>query len=437
MTLDALVFLWPALAAGLILAGIHAYLGLHVLARGVIFVDLALAQTAALGAAVATLAGHSSQGSSAYFYSLVFALLGAGVLALTRFHHRRVPQEALIGIVYVVAAAAVVLVLDRSPEGAERVKGLLVGNIVAVGPAEVRSLALLYGLVGFGHWLFRRRFLDLSLGKMPPGPAALFWDFVFYASFAVVVTSSVRVAGVLLVFAYLVVPAVIGALLADRISARLAIGWTVGAGATAAGLGASVAWNLPTGAAVVVVSGLGLAVVLTVRAALGERGRRRQALARAGLVAAIAVGISLTLAALLLMIFPRWNHFWLTAIERRLPALETSFLTPIQREMWRNTRHALARADTEIARLTTVQNAVRLGERQMSEPRREELRLYLIGRQEIAAGDRFVMDQLRLRARDRQRFVLGLPLAAIGGVLTWSAASRLGLGGARVHAPGA
>ncbi|HWP35084.1 MAG TPA: metal ABC transporter permease, partial [Thermodesulfobacteriota bacterium] len=246
--MDLLGFLWPALAAGLVLAGIHAYLGLHVLVRGVIFVDLALAQVAALGAAVAALAGHPPQSATAYSYSLAFALAGAGLLAFTRTAPSRVPQEALIGVVYVVAAAAAVLVLDRAPEGAERVKALLVGNIVAVTPAEVRQLALLYGAVGLVHWLFRRRFLDLSWGRLPASAAARAWDFAFYASFAVVVTSSVRVAGVLLVFSYLVIPAAVGALLADGVGRRLAIGWAVGAATTAAGLAASVAWDLPTGA---------------------------------------------------------------------------------------------------------------------------------------------------------------------------------------------
>ncbi len=422
---DTLAFLWPAFAAGLILAGIHAYLGLHVLSRGVIFVDLALAQTAALGAAVATLAGHPAQGSSAYFYSLVFALGGAALLALTRTRHERVPQEALIGVVYVVAAAAVVLVLDRSPEGAERVKGLLVGNIAAVGPAEVRSLAILYGLVGLGHWCFRRRFLDLSLGRMPPGPAAFAWDFAFYASFAVVVTSSVRVAGVLLVFAYLVVPAAVGALVADRIGRRLTVGWSVGTAGTFAGLGSSVVWNLPAGAAVVVVSGLVLAGAMAARAALGQPGSRRRSLVRAGLAAGAAAGSALTVAALLLVAFPRWNHFWLTAIERRLPVVETVFLSPAELEMRGYTSRAIARAEAEVVRLQRLQEAVRLGDRQFTEEQAFTVRQYLLGRQEILAGDRWVMSKLRERARVRQRFVLGLPLAGLGALAAWSAISRL------------
>lgn len=422
--MDALVFLWPALVAGLVLAGIHAYLGLHVITRGVIFVDLALAQVAALGSAVATLAGHPSHGATAFGYALAFALGGAGLLALTRQRRPRVPQEALIGVVYVAAAALAVLVLDRSPEGAERVKALLLGDIVAVDPADVGRLAALYAAVGALHWLFRRPLLALSEGRLAPGPSAFGWDLLFYASFAVVVTSSVRVAGVLLVFAYLVVPAAVGALVADGVARRLAVGWAVGGGATLAGLAASLAFDLPTGAAVVSVLGLVLAGTLAARAALGPRGRRREHLARTALVVLMGGGAWLGLAGAALAAFPGWNHAWLTAVERVLPRVETAFLTPAEREVREDTRRAAARNDAEIARLAAMREAVRYGSRVMDAERQERLRQFLLGRQEIAAGDRFVLAALRARARARQRFALGIPLAAAGVALAWWSARR-------------
>ncbi len=421
--------LWPAAACGLILAGIHAYLGLHVLARGVIFVDLALAQTAALGAAVATLAGHPPQGEGAYGYSLAFAFGGAALLALTRSRPEGIPQEAFIGVVYVVSAAVAVLVLDRAPEGAERVKGLLVGNIVAVTPGEVASLAALYGVVGLGHWLARGPFLALSWGRLAPGPVARAWDFAFYASFAIVVTSSVRVAGVLLVFAYLVVPAMVGALASARIGPRLLLGWAVGAGATVLGLAGSVAWDLPTGAAVVAAHGLVLGVALAARTALGRPGARLAGLGRMGRGALGAGGAALALAAGLLLAAPHWNHVWLTAIARALPVVETAFLTPREREVREDALQAVARSETEIARLAALQDAVRLGDRQLDPERRERLRQFLISRQEITAGDRFVLAALRARARARQRWVLGLPLVGVGVALAAWAWRRGGVAG--------
>jgi zinc/manganese transport system permease protein len=408
--------LWPACAAGLILTGIHAYLGLHVLARGVIFVDLALAQVAALGAAVATLAGHAPQGDGAYVYSLAFALGGAGVLALTRTHRARVPQEALIGVVYVVAAAVAVLVLDRAPEGAERVKGLLVGNIVAVAPVDVVRLALLYGAVGLGHWLCRGPLLALSAGRLAPGPAASAWDVAFYGSFALVVTSSVRVAGVLLVFTYLVVPAMVGLLVAEGIGRRLLVGWTIGAGATVAGLVASVAWDLPTGAAIVTAHGVALATALAGTAVQADPIQAaRHALGMAG--GAVAV------AGALLIGFPGWNHAWLTAIEAGLPVVETGFLTAPEREVRREALGAVRRQDGEIARLVRLREAARLGDRPLDAEATERLRQFLLARQEIAAGDRFVLAALRGRARARQRLVLGVPLTGLGlGLAGWAEA---------------
>jgi zinc/manganese transport system permease protein len=414
------ILLWPAGAAGLILAGIHAYLGLHVLARGVIFVDLALAQVAALGAAVATLGGHPPHSDAAYGYSLAFAIGGAGLLALTRTRQARVPQEALIGVIYVAAAAAAVLVLDRAPEGAERVKALLVGNLVAVGPREVASLAGLYGAIGLGHWLGRRPLLALSHGRLPPG-AARAWDFVFYASFALVVTNSVRVAGVLLVFTYLVVPALIGTLVAEAVGRRLLVGWAVGAGATVAGLVASVAWDLPTGAAIVAAHSGVLAATLLARAALA-------APTRAAVVTAGLAGQALAVAAGLLLLFPGWNHVWLTAVETRWPIVETAFLTAREREVWAETCRTVRQSDGEIGRLGALGEAVRLGDRRLDPGGEERLRQFLLSRQEIVAGDRFVLAHLRGQARARQRFVLGFPLAGLGAGLAWWAWPRRGAG---------
>ena len=187
------------------LVGIHAYFGIQVLARKVIFVDLALAQIAALGATVAFMLGHPAQSSATYGYSLAFTLLAAVLLAFTRAWGTRVPQEALIGVIYVVAAAAAILLIDRAPQGAEHLKQILTGNILTSGLDEVAVIVPLYAAVGLLHWLLRRRLT---------GAGSLVWEFVFYATFGVVVTSSVAIAGVLLVFSFLIIPAAIGVMFA-------------------------------------------------------------------------------------------------------------------------------------------------------------------------------------------------------------------------------
>src|SRR5712692_4956199 len=254
-----LELLWLPFLACLVLTGIHVYLGLHVLARGVIFVDLALAQVAALGITVAFLAGHPIQSEAAYWYALVFTVGGAALFSLTRMRRAVIPQEAVIGIVYAVSAAITVLAVDRAPQGSEHIKQLLVGSILTVTPAEVGALALLYTVIGALHWVIRRPLLQISFdpeAALSQGRWVRWWDFLFYTSFGFVVTSSVRIAGVLLVFSYLIVPAAVGAPLAGSVTGRLLIGWGLGFVVSVLGLVASAAWDLPTGATVVTTFGV-------------------------------------------------------------------------------------------------------------------------------------------------------------------------------------
>ena len=405
--------LWAPLLACLVLTGMHVYLGLHVLARGVIFVDLALAQVAALGATVAFLAGHPLQSAAGYWYALAFALAGALLLSLTRVERPRIPQEAVIGVVYAVSAALALLVIDRAPQGAEHVKELLVGGILTVTPGEVIRLALLYAVIGALHVAVRRPLLEISFDPAAAaagGRALRRWDFVFYVTFAVVVTSSVRVAGVLLVFSYLVVPAAVSALLSRSIGVRLAVGWALGAGVSACGLWASFAWDLPTGATIVASFG---ALMAAVALALGFA-----ALARGGRAARLEVGVALcaavAVAGLLLIAAPRMDHHWLDWVERGLPAVELAFLSPAERQAWYDSRDAVARGSAELKRLNTLQEDVQWGRARLSAEQQERLRQFLAARGEITAGDRFVLETLRGRARERQRYWLGAPLVLAG-----------------------
>jgi len=267
---DLVSFLALPFLAGLILTGIHAYLGVHVVERGVIFVDLSLAQIAALGTTAAYLAGHDLHSTVTYFWSLGFTIVGAAIFAMTRVHREtRIPQEAIIGIVYAVSAAAAILAMSKAPEGTEHLKDMLVGNILTVSPRTVITTAVLYALVGVFHFIFRRRFLAISVGAhhgtAESIPNVKFWDFLFYTSFGFVVTSSVGIAGVLLVFSYLIVPSVAAMLFTHSIGKRLAIGWTMGAVVSAVGILASFHYDLPTGATIVCTFGVALIVLALVR----------------------------------------------------------------------------------------------------------------------------------------------------------------------------
>jgi zinc/manganese transport system permease protein len=252
--MTALTFLLAPLAASLILAGIHAYLGVHVVERGVIFVDLSLAQIAAFGTTIAVLAGYEPHGVPAYVFSLMFTFLGAAVFSIFRGQKARIPQEAIIGICYAVASAASILAMSKSTEQTEHLKEMLVGNILTVTWPEVAKTAVLYGLVGLFHYLARRKFLTISINPAKAeaeGISVRLWDFLFYASFGFVVTSSVAIAGVLLVFCYLIVPSVGAMLYAERVGPRLAIGWTMGTLVSALGVYLSLKVDLPTGATIV------------------------------------------------------------------------------------------------------------------------------------------------------------------------------------------
>jgi len=270
-----LSFLAAPIAASLIIAGIHAYLGLHVVERGVIFVDLSLAQIASLGAAIAVWQGHDPHDPAIYWMSLAFTLIGAFIFAMIKGHEANIPQEAIIGISYAVASAAVIITMSKSTGEAEHLRDMLVGNILSVQWGEVWITGAIYLLIALFHYVFRRRFLEISVNPAAVsarGISVRFWDFLFYASFGLVVTRSVAIAGVLLVFCYLIVPSVGAMLWARHIGPRLAIGWAMGVIVSMLGMYLSVQFDLPTGAAIVCTFGLVLILMALLRPLVG-RGR--------------------------------------------------------------------------------------------------------------------------------------------------------------------
>ena len=281
--MDVFAFLLAPFVASLILTGIHAYLGVHVVERGVIFVDLSLAQIAALGTTIAALSGIEPHSETSYFFSLAFTFIGAAIFSMIRGHQARIPQEAVIGICYAVASAAAILAMSKSVQETEHLKEMLVGNILTVSWFEVKKTAALYGAIGLFHYIFRRKFLLISLDPEAAearGISTRFWDFLFYASFGFVVTSSVAIAGVLLVFCYLIVPSVGAMLYADKIGPRLAIGWTMGTLVSALGVYLSLKIDLPTGATIVCTFALVLISMALIKLLLG-RGLAARAMAPA------------------------------------------------------------------------------------------------------------------------------------------------------------
>ncbi len=271
----ALPFFRTAVIVSLVLAGIHAYLGFHIVRRGVLFVDLALAQMAALGVAIAVMLGLEHHGLISYMLALGMTFVGAATFAWLRGRSRHVPLEAFIGIVFATAQATVFLVLEKSPSGPEHLKETLVGSLFTVDPKHVLRVAILYLVIGLVHVLLRKPFFEITndpVAAEARGRRLFFWDLVFYATFGFVVTSSVQMAGVLLVFGFLVIPAVAGLVATSRPGRALAVGWTFGFVASVLGLVGSVRFDMPAAPSILVTL-TSLLLLMSGVVALVRRGR--------------------------------------------------------------------------------------------------------------------------------------------------------------------
>lgn len=258
----------PAFLECLILIGIHSYLGIHVIKRGVIFVDLALAQIAAFGSTIAFIFGLMPDSPLGFGLSFLATVIGAFIFSLIRSKQGKVPQEAGIGLTYAIFAAATILLIDRAPHGGEHVQELLTGSILWVSWKSIAIAAVVYSLVGLFHYRFRHIFIAITENHAQAAEHGINirkWDFLFYLSFGLIITISVKTAGVLLVFVFLIAPAILGALNNGSWRQRLILGWLSGLAVTAVGLTLSYFFNFPTGPAIVICYGILLLLVAIFR----------------------------------------------------------------------------------------------------------------------------------------------------------------------------
>ena len=293
MNLSIWDIMGPAFFELLILVGIHSYLGLHVIRRKVIFVDLALAQIAALGTTVGFLFGILPDATGSYWFSLAFTFLGAAIFSISRIRNEKIPQEAVIGLVYAIAAAISILVIDKAPHGAEHIKEILTGSILWVKWSTVETAAIVYSLVGIFHFVYRKQFLLISTNPEKAydmGMSIRFWDFLFYVSFGIVISISVRTAGVLLVFVFLIAPAITSMLITDKLWKQLIIGWSMGVIVSILGLYISYAGDLPSGPTVVTFYG-GMLVLIAIALYLIRAEKRLQAFLKIGLGILVTIAI--------------------------------------------------------------------------------------------------------------------------------------------------
>lgn len=412
---DAFALLWPPFLVALCLIGIHTYFGIQVLARKVIFVDLALAQIAALGTTVGFMLGHPVQGATTYFYSLLFTLLAALVLAFTRKWSGRIPQEALIGVIYVAAAALAILLIDRAPQGAEHLKQILTGNILTTGVGELTTIAPIYLAIGLLHWLLRCRAATVETSWL--------LDFIFYASFGIVVTSSVGIAGVLLVFSFLIMPAAVGVLYAETLVRQLAIGWGVGALASAAGLLASYAFDLPTGAAMVCASAAALALAGLAYPLL--RGDGQAALRHAVPGVRWCLVAVLAISGILLAAAPRADQPLLDAAEYLIPSLREVYLQEGESKIHQDASIYAERYRRDAEQLNAREAFSRSGGEALDDAQVRRISSFLKSYGEMRRGEEFVMREVRSRARERIRWIVGVPLMLIALAIMPGARGRL------------
>lgn len=408
---EAFELLALPLLASLLLIGIHCQFGLQVLKRNVIFIDLALAQCAALGATVAFMQGHLPQSVGAYAWSLGFAWAAALMLSLIRYAPARIPAEALVGVLYVAAAAAALLLIEKAPQGAEHLKQILTGSVLTVSSDELVRVAPLYVAIGFALWLATRRGWFQRTGV-----AGWLADLLFYAAFGLVVTSSVALAGVLLVFSFLIIPALIGLLWARTTGRQLLVGCGVGGLAAAAGLLASYTFDTSTGATMVCTFALALGIALLLRSLADARQGFRLAAKILGNFGVVVLLASATW----LVVQPRADQPLLDAVEAMAPSVRDAYFSPQEKEIRADAESYVSRYSAEIARLSALESRNRWDGSAMDDETIRKISSFQQSYNEMIKGERFVMQEMRSRARERLRWPVGIALALLlAAFLAW------------------
>jgi len=358
--------------------------------------------------------GYLPQSPAAYAYSLLFTVMGAAILSFSRNWTGRVSQETFIGVVYVVSAAAAFLLVDKSPQGAEHIKQLLVGSILTTTGDDLLKVLGLYSIVGFFHWLGHKRFLLISFQPEQAtqmGWRIWLWDFLFYLSFGVVVTSSVALSGVLLVFCFLIVPAAIGTLYSSTVLGKLLLGWAIGIFASSVGLSCSYLWDLPTGATIVCVFGATLTLAALLKPLiLNLKEKRLQVFAKAlSVIQTSLLGVIL-MSGVWLTVNPHADHPLLDLLDTYQPAVKSLFLTEEEQQILAQSVRGGAQMRSEVERLDAMERNSRWQGAELAEEELRRLSSYTLSFQEMEKGEQFVQRELRTKVRLRQRWVLGVPL---------------------------
>lgn len=409
--IEIIDLLWAPFIACIILVAIHCQFGLHVLKKNVVFVDLALAQCAALGATVAFMQGHLPQSLGAYSWSLGFALSAALLLSLVRYAPAKIPAEALVGVLYIVSAAAAILLIERAPQGAEHLKQILTGSVLTVDVSDLYDVAALYIVIG-AVLAFATTKQWMNAG----GTKGWIVDLCFYSAFGLVVTSSVAIAGVLLVFSFLIIPALIGLLLAENTIKQWLYGVILGCIAALLGLLASYWMDTSTGATIVCAFGLLLALFL-----LGYL-FRKSGLSTGKILKTMFIGLLLAIATSFawLAASPRADQPLFDSGERYFPVLRSAYFTKDEEVMYQDAKKYVARYTAELNRLGEMEARNRYENAETDDFLVQKISSFQQSYNEMIKGETFVMREVRSRARERLKWpaiILSMALLLLCGAL--------------------
>jgi len=261
--IETLLFLAAPFTVCLLLVGILSYLGNHILSRGIIFIDIAVAQIAALGTMIGILCGLPDGSFGASLFSLGFTLVVVAIFALSKFEHSEISQEVIIGIIYGISLAVAMLLVDITPGGSNFIQETLTGNILWVTWRDVLVTFLVFAGVGLIHLIYGRKFILISSGHARQFTKSQVrrWDLLFYVTFGLVVVRAVDIGGIFVVFMYLIGPAAIATLLTENWKSRFILAWLMGFIGSVIGIFLSYTFNYPNGPTIVCV--LGLMLILT------------------------------------------------------------------------------------------------------------------------------------------------------------------------------
>lgn len=266
---EVIQFLLPPFVACVTILGLLGYLGMHVLRREIIFIDIALAQIAAVGATFAHVyLGTEENSLWAYLCAFGFTILASLFFSQIDKRITQITHEAIIGVTYAIAAAAAIFILAMAAGGDVHMEHMLTGSILWAQWPDIGTIVILFGCVGLFHLVFRRHFIRLSEnygGGVVRTERAVWWDFLFYVSMGLVITFSVKIAGVLVIFSFLIIPATVSAMYAESWGKRLVIAWSVGIIALVFGLVLSYFMDFSCGPSVITVLGLALIVTAVFR----------------------------------------------------------------------------------------------------------------------------------------------------------------------------